>query len=256
MNQHNETEMTGSGLEGQHSIATSVILHLLPGALIVAAFVFIGIPASTAAGYPTLFGFLIACLLVLVPFELGLLLFLGRKKNGKLSLAGVLRFTGRTSYPMLALFVFLLFTWAFLVVVVLGSIDSYLRDMVFAWVPGWFELTGFSPIKYSPALFNVATLVNLAAFGVALPLIEELYFRGFLLPRMRSFGKAAPFANSLLFCLYHMWSPWQAVTRFLFVTPMIWLVWKRRSIDIGIWAHCFMNSFGIVLTYVTLMGGL
>ena len=256
MNMPTQSEISGSGLEGQHSVAVSVLLHLLPGALIVAAFIFIGIPASKAAGYPTLFGFFIACLLVLIPWELGLILYLGKKRNGRLSLSGVIGYTGRTSFPMLILFVFLLFTWAFLVVVLLGSIDSYLRATAFAWVPVWFDLTGFSPVKYSPLLFSFATLVNLISFGITLPLIEELYFRGFLLPRMKSFGKAAPFANALLFCLYHMWTPWQALTRFLFVTPMVWLVWKRRSIDIGIWAHCFMNSFGIVLTYVTLMGGM
>jgi len=256
MNKPIQTEITGSGLEGQHSIALSILLHLLPGALIVAAFIFIGIPASRAAGYPTLFGFFIACLLVLVPWELGIILYLGKKKNGRLSLSGVLGNIGRTSFPMLILFVFLLFTWAFLVVVFLGSIDTYLRESAFAWVPVWFDMTGFSPIRYSRELFSFVTLVNLLFFGIALPLIEELYFRGFLLPRMRSFGKAAPFVNAMLFCLYHMWTPWQAVTRFLFVAPMVWLVWRRRSIDIGIWTHCFANSFGIVLTYITLMGGL
>lgn len=242
------------GLNGQHGVALSILLHILPGALIVLVYFFVGIPAAAAAGYPTLFGFFLACMVVLVPWELGLLLFLGKKRNGSFSLDGVVGFTERIPKPKLFLFVFILFTWALAVVVLLSSIDATLRGTLFAWVPVTFELDGFTPFKYSLTLFNIATFLNLFSFGIAFPLIEELYFRGFLLPRMRSFGKAAPFANSVLFVLYHLWTPWQFVTRVLFVTPMIWLVWRKRSIEIGIWTHCFMNSFGIILTYVTLMG--
>jgi len=41
------------------------------------------------------------------------------------------------------------------------------------------------------------------------PLVEELLFRGFLLPRMRSaFGKRDWVANGTLFTLYHVHQPW------------------------------------------------
>jgi hypothetical protein len=242
------------GLTGQHNIGLSILLHILPGAFIVLAYYFIGIPAAAAAGYPTLFGFFLACMIVLVPWELGFLFLLGKKRNGSFSLEGIVGYRERTPKPKLFLFVFILFCWALAVAILLSSIDSTLRQTLFAWVPNTFELDGFTPLKYSRSLFDLATLVNLLSFGIAFPWIEELYFRGFLLPRMRSFGKAAPFANSVLFVLYHLWSPWQAVTRVLFVTPIVWLVWKKRSIEIGIWAHCFLNSFGIILTYVTLTG--
>ena len=41
------------------------------------------------------------------------------------------------------------------------------------------------------------------------PLVEELLFRGFLLPRMRSaFGKRDWVANGTLFTLYRVHQPW------------------------------------------------
>jgi membrane protease YdiL (CAAX protease family) len=41
------------------------------------------------------------------------------------------------------------------------------------------------------------------------PVVEELVFRGLLLPRMRStFGRSDIFANGLLFALYHLHQPW------------------------------------------------
>lgn len=52
------------------------------------------------------------------------------------------------------------------------------------------------------------------ATGFIGPFIEELYFRGFLLPRMAWMKKWALLVEAFLFALYHIWSPWQLVTRF------------------------------------------
>ena len=74
-----------------HSLALSAALHLLPGAMILAAFVWIGLPVSEAMGYPALFGLLVGSMPVLLVWELGLLLYLGRVGNGSWSLDGVVQ---------------------------------------------------------------------------------------------------------------------------------------------------------------------
>ncbi len=43
----------------------------------------------TAAGYPTLMALLLCILFILIPIELGILYYQGRKRNGRLSLEGV-----------------------------------------------------------------------------------------------------------------------------------------------------------------------
>jgi len=49
----------------------------------------------------------------------------------------------------------------------------------------------------------------LVALNVILgPLVEELYFRGYLLPRLHRFGIWAPLINISLFAAYHLWKPW------------------------------------------------
>ena len=54
--------------------------------------------------------------------------------------------------------------------------------------------------------FGFAQLVAVAFLA---PVVEELVFRGLLLPRMRStFGRSDIFANGLLFALYHLHQPW------------------------------------------------
>jgi membrane protease YdiL (CAAX protease family) len=57
------------------------------------------------------------------------------------------------------------------------------------------------------------------------PFVEELYFRGYLLPPMSQMGKRAPFVNSVLFSLYHFWSLWSLLTRVVGVTPLAYAVW-------------------------------
>ena len=236
-----------------HPAAVTIVLHLLPGALIAAAYVWIGLPISEAVGYPSLFGFLVAGVIVLLPWELGLLFYLGRQRNRKWSLDGVVLFRNRI--PKLRLFINVLglCVWAFAVAIGLSFIDTFLLERFFFWVPDRLQLNGFSPTDHSITVFQIATVFNLLVFGIAAPLIEELYFRGFLLPRMSGMGRSAPIVNSVLFVLYHFWTPWMAVTRILFVVPMVWLVWKKQAIEVGIWTHCALNSIGIVLTYGLLM---
>jgi membrane protease YdiL (CAAX protease family) len=238
-----------------HSIPLTIILHLAPGALIVAAYWWIGLPISEAVGFPSLFGFLIAGLIVLLPWELGLLLYLGRQRNKRWSLDGVVLFRNRLPKRRLVAVVAGLGVWALAVAIGLSFIDNFLFESLFSWVPDRFQLNGFTPTDHSVALFNVATVLNLLLFGIAMPLVEELYFRGFLLPRMSKLGRSAPIVNSVLFVLYHLWTPWMAVTRILFVTPMVWVVWRKQAIQVSIWTHCVLNCLGILLTYALLMSG-
>ena len=69
----------------QHSLLKSVILHLLPGILIFLFFIILT-PILTEKGFPTLFCLFLAVMLVLIPFELGYILYQAKKKNKTLSL--------------------------------------------------------------------------------------------------------------------------------------------------------------------------
>jgi hypothetical protein len=72
----------------QHSLAKSIILHLLPGLLIL-LFYIVTAPIANKMGFPSIIALLIAIGVVLIPFELGFLLYQGKKENGTLSLKGI-----------------------------------------------------------------------------------------------------------------------------------------------------------------------
>jgi membrane protease YdiL (CAAX protease family) len=66
------------------------------------------------------------------------------------------------------------------------------------------------------------------------------------LPRLSRFGSLAPLINVALFSLYHFFTPWQALTRILAVTPLAWVVMRKRNLYISIAAHLALNTIGLL----------
>ena len=84
-------------------------------------------------------------------------------------------------------------------------------------------------------------------FGVIVgPLVEELYVRGYLLPRMP--GNYAGLIHSFLFGLYHVWTPWMFITRTVAMLPLIYAV-KKKNIYIGIIVHVLINSIDAIVGF-------
>src|SRR5215210_3923146 len=84
------------------------------------------------------------------------------------------------------------------------------------------------------------------------PIAEELFFRGLLLPRMRSaFGRGDIFANGLLFALYHMHMTWAIPATLVDTFALAYPSRRYRSALIGIIAHSSQSVFfGLLLAIV------
>ena len=77
---------------------------------------------------------------------------------------------------------------------------------------------------------------------------EELLFRGLLLPRMGTFGRADWLVNGLLFACYHLHQPWVIPQTILVDTFAVALPSRRwRSALIGIAVHSVQTVFFIVI---------
>lgn len=232
----------------QHSLGKSLVLHLLPGALITVFFVLLA-PVLLQAGYPPMFTLLLAILVILIPLELGYLLYEGRRLNGKWSLRGVVLY--REPVPLWQYFLFvpgLLFWAAFFFTVVTKPIDSFLIAKLFSRLPSWSLLSQLDFSQYSGAVLKATLLMGLAVDGILGPVVEELYFRGYLLPRISRFRWGAPLVNVVLFSLYHFFTPWQNPGRILAFAPLVYVVWRKRNINIGILVHCLLNIGGLLLS--------
>jgi len=239
----------------QHTVRRSVLLHLLPGLGNTVIF-YAAAPLVMAAGYPSIAAALLGGILAVVVGELAWLLHEAHRKTGRWSVSSVLpyrpgRFTWRKALLVVALYV-----WALGVAIPLGSTKPLIVDTIFPWMPDWVPRPLPADIaSTAPATVLVVIGIGLLLMNVSLgPLVEEIYFRGYLLPRLERFRAWAPVINISLFSLYHFWSPWDLLTRIVVLIPMGYAVWRTRDIRIGIAVHIGVNGTGYILNTVpTLM---
>jgi uncharacterized protein len=230
-------------------------LHLGPGALATALFVAIADPVQRA-GYPPLLAFLIAVALVIVPVELGLILRAGRHEGPARSLPAV-----RYRRPM-ARRDWLRVTPAVLIASVisfgvLSVTEPGIRDTL-GWLPNWFrELVDTDAIdRFSADAWRLTLAVYVILNVVLGPVVEELYFRGYLLPRMSHLGRWAPLVNTVLFSLYHFWTPWAFLARIAGVAPFVYAVWWKQNVYLGMAVHIALNAIGTASLVALVLGQL
>ena len=221
-----------------------IILHLAPGILITLAYFGVG---SLFAwwGLPQPLALLTTMLLVTLPLESGFLLYRGWKRNGSLSLEGVIRFREPISRRLLVVLTFSLLAWAVVASTLMTPTDEALRRSLFSWWPASLNPSDFvrQMDLYSPLVLWAVALGSLV-LNVIVPVVEELYFRGYLLPRMVQWGWLAPLSSVLLFSLYHFWIPWQNPSRFVALLPVILVVFQRKNVKLSILVHVLLNSLG------------
>ncbi|MEQ7010142.1 CPBP family intramembrane glutamic endopeptidase [Actinopolymorpha sp. B17G11] len=223
----------------RHSVPLSIALHLVPGALIVAVYMLFAEPLVKAIGYPSFLAWAIALIVVLVPVQFGLL-WLGSRRNGRFSLRGVVEYLDKPiPRGKITAIIAGLIVWMTVVALALTPLDNLVFDTFFTWIP--FEGAGGSATTYldgySHSVLLITMLVCLPLTGFTLPLIEELYFRGFLLPRISHLGWGAPVLNTVLFSVYHFWAPWTVLSKVIFMFPAVWLVWRKQDIRVSIGMH-------------------
>lgn len=230
----------------QHSLARSVLLHLLPGVLILAFFL-ASAPLLTARGWPTLFCLFLAVALALIPFQLGFLLYQAGKKNQSFSLSGVVLY--RRPLPLWQYIAFVppFLAWALVSYFVIAPpIQAAWKEACFSWLPAWFFLD-YNLARASKPVLVVTWVLGLLCNGIAGPIVEELYFRGYLLPRIARLKAWAPLLNVVLFSVYHFFSPWRNLERILALLPGAYIIQWKKNIYLGIIPHCLLNTTAMLL---------
>ena len=231
----------------QHSLARSILLHISPGILVTAA-IWILKPLLEPAGFPPLLAFLLAILIIDIPFMLGILFTEGKKLNGRLSLEGVVLYRERVPWKTFV-FVFVgAFVFVYLLIILVNPLSTYLAEGASAILPSWLffeEQTQYE--AYSRNILVFVFSLQLVLTGIALPWIEELYFRGYLLPRITRFKNWAPIIGGLFFGLYHTWQLFGFPTIFLLGVVLGYVVWWKKDIRLSIGLHVVANTFSRIV---------
>ena len=216
---------------------TAVLLHLGPGTALLLFFLGTG-PLLRDAGLPPIWGLLLGTLVVIVPIELGIVWKSARRQGetrfpSALRLAPVRRADGRA----VAVTAVACLVGPGLLV----GFEAVLRDSVFAWLPGWFTAGTAGLADYSPTVRAVTVALWVVGLVLVGPAVEEIYFRGWLLPRLSGPPALRVTIHAGLFAVYHLWQPYAAITIFVFALPLAVLAETRRNPTLSLLVHCSVN---------------
>lgn len=233
----------------QLSKTKSVLFHLYPGIFITLCFIIIT-PYLVKHGYPPQLGSLLAIIIVAIPL---LLVHLSSAKNKehRKNIWELNVYRNKLSTGKLILYCIGLVVLMFLIWGITQPLDKIVTNKIFSWLPSWYTVQDFK--GYSKASIEITLVLNLLLNGFLAPLIEEYYFRGYLLPRMTAWGKWAFVVNTVLFSLYHFWQPYVYLTLIIALLPMIYLVWKTKDLRLAILTHSLLNIIGALLSFGLLM---
>ena len=232
----------------KHSVTLSIILHLFPE-ILVGCFYFLALRPVARMGYPSIFALYLALAFVLVPVELGFLLYLGKKKTGRFTLQGIISYRNPIPWWQYLVWVSIIFVIVGAIMTLFKPVDSFLQKNLFFWMP---DLNSGLDGNYSKSILIVTYSMSLIFNVFLAPMVEELYFRGYLLPRLK--GKFALLFHSFLFAAVHVFTPWMIIARTIGFLPILFGTTKK-NIYVGMIVHILCNSVGFVtgIVYISKM---
>lgn len=245
----------GAASAGRLRWGPALALHLGPAAATFAGALLLA-PWLARLGLPRDVALTAAFALLLTPIEFGLLLRAAHRATGRWSpraIAAVLAF--RRPLGRRALWVPPLLVVAVVVVVGYEPLGEALARAMGGIYPDWLLPGGAATGGTPTGLLVGILLCTLAVDGIANPLVEELYFRGWLLPRLPVTGWTGPVVSAALFAAQHYWQPWNWLMIFGLQVLLTVLVVRLRCLRLGIVMHALTNSAGILATLVAVLAG-
>jgi membrane protease YdiL (CAAX protease family) len=229
----------------------SIAAHLVPGVLTTVVYV-LSARLLTPLGLPPPFALFLAMLVVLIPYEVGALVHASRGRGRRPS-EDLIPYQERLPLFQYAVLVPILLAWAFFCFFGIAEHEKRFLSAAFSpWTPEW--LAGAGSASASKTAWIATLVFGLVVNGLAGPLVEELYFRGYLLPRIPCSRRWSPLLNTVLFSLYHFFSPWQNLSRVLAIAPIAYVVTWKRSVSVGIAVHCLLNTIAMLLALRGVLG--
>lgn len=234
----------GMNYKNQLTITKLLAMTFIPPLVTIILYIF-SLQFRTAV--PPLLSFVLIGLLVLGPMELIILLRENKKENGTFGLDCALTYNKKMSKPRAALLIVILFCIAGIAVGLVGGLEHKITaPFVNTYVPDYFIISNFvnQLDNYPKHILYITVALFFIADTLVLPVIEELYFRGYMMSKTARFGNFSPLIITILFSLYHFWLPWKNISRILGVLPYTYAVRKTENLYIGIFVHCLCNFVG------------
>lgn len=230
------------------SILKVVAFIFIPTAILTALYIFIGYMQTVV---PSLLLFSLLAIIVLFPFEVGMVMKASKKEHGKYSLKSAFNHYNKMSPLKIFIYGFFLSGFAGVVSITIAPLENSLfaplSDKIAQTMPQYFNWNNIEYLKqYSKEILLATCIVYFICNVIIGPIIEELFFRGYLTSKMSRFGNFAPLIITVLFSLYHFWLPFNNLFRICAFFPAAWMAWKKKNIYIIIVFHCLCNLLSTV----------
>lgn len=232
------------------SIGKLITLHLLPGIVFSIVYTILSMN-GILAGFPKLITAGLTGVVSILPIELGYLFYRAKKEDGSYNIFRILGLKSRMKAGQYTVYTLLLFLITGLFMMILRPVSDFILNNVFCWIPSWYNFSQDMSV-FSKSAIIITILVSFFFFTLIMPIVEELYFRGYLMARMKWMGKYSVLFNVVLFAVYHFWSPWLIIARIVGMIPLYYCVYKRNSLKLAIVVHCLVNFMDVVSIAVLL----
>lgn len=230
------------------SLIKVVFLIFIPSAILMLVYVLLGHMQEII---PSLLLFYVCAVSILFPIEIGVILNASKKEYGTYSLKSAFANHKRMSWWKIFLYGSFLFAFAGIMSVVVAPLENNLlaplSDKLTESMPVYFDWNNVEFLKQYPKDILLLTSVSYFIFNVFVgPIVEELFFRGYLTSKISRYGNLAPVIITILFSLYHFWLPFNNIFRISIFLPAALIAWRMKNIYISIVFHCMCNLFATV----------
>lgn len=236
------------------SILKLSALTVLPSAATTALYI--------AAGFllqdiPALDLFFIITILTLFPFEIMIVLSANKKEYGTYGFKAAFLNHKPMKWWKILFYGFVLFGFAGVMTITVQPLENWLMsglsDKLYSLLPPYFNWNNFELMKLYPKGILIFTSILYIVLNVLVcPIIEEIYFRGYLTNRLNSYGILAPIIVTVAFSIYHWWLPFNNIFRIcIFAVTAVITYWKK-NIYLSMVFHCLCNLFSSVSFIIAL----
>ncbi len=200
---------------------------------------------------PSLLLFFICAALILFPIELGVVLNASKKEYGSYSLKSAFANYNKMSWWKIFLYGIFLFGFAGIMSVTVAPFENNLlaplSSKLTQSMPAYFDWNNIEYFKQFSKDVLLVTFVGYFILNVIVgPIVEELFFRGYLTSKISRYGNFAPLIITILFSLYHFWLPFNNLFRISAFFPAALIAWRKKNIVISIVFHCLCNLLSTV----------
>lgn len=252
----NESRHENYNTSNQLKMWKVLLLVFLPPTILMVAYALVG--QLFGEMIPTILIFFILTMLLLFPFQLFVILNTSKKQFDRYSLKSAFSNHQKLSWWKVIAYASVLFGFAGIMTVTIAPLE----DMVFApivdqlllIIPPYFDWTNIDYLQnYSTNVLFITCFFYFILNVFIGPIVEELFFRGYLTAKMSRFGNYTPFIVTVLFSFYHFWLPFNNIFRIIAFYPAYYIAWKKKNIYIAIVFHCLCNLISTIFFIVAVL---